>query len=142
LLTYPTTNTDTTLNTFLKQDGSIHLFSGSELLSRLRRATQSLGPDTLGFNHTQIGLHSARSGAAMAMYLARIPVVTIMLLGRWSSDTFLRYIRKQVKEFSSGVSSKMIQREDFFTVPTNQNNHKNPDLKSTKALQHKNGLYF
>jgi hypothetical protein len=53
----------------------------------------------------------------MAMYSAGIPVFTTMLLGRWSSNAFLRYIRKQVKEFSSGVSQKMITHEDFFTVP-------------------------
>jgi hypothetical protein len=53
----------------------------------------------------------------MAMYLAGVPVFTIMLLGRWSSDAFLRYIRKQVKEFSTGISQKMIHHEDFFTIP-------------------------
>jgi hypothetical protein len=52
------------------------------------------------------------------MYLAHIPVFTIMLLGCWSSDAFLRYIRKQVKEFSSGISAKMIMKEHFFTIPS------------------------
>jgi hypothetical protein len=60
----------------------------------------------------------------MAMYLAGIPVFTIMLLERWSSDAFLRYIRKQITEFSSGVSQKMITHEDFFriTLSTSKNN--------------------
>jgi hypothetical protein len=65
----------------------------------------------------------------MAMYLSGVPVFTIMLLGRWSSDAFLRYIRKQVQEFSSGVSSKMIQKEEFFTVPTDSTN-------TTKSSNH------
>jgi len=52
----------------------------------------------------------------MAMYLAGVPVFTIMLLGRWSSDAFLRYIRKEVQEFSNSVSSKMIRNENFFTI--------------------------
>jgi hypothetical protein len=30
----------------------------------------------------------------MVMYLAGVPVFTIMLLGFWSSDAFLWYIRK------------------------------------------------
>jgi len=67
----------------------------------LQRAAASLGSDSLGYTPDQIGLHSARSGAAMAMYLAGVPVFTIMLLGRWSSDAFLRYIRKEVQEFIS-----------------------------------------
>jgi hypothetical protein len=114
---YPNTSKDTTVNYFLLPNNKIHKFTGTELLKRLRLAATSVGPDILGFTAEQIGLHSARSGAAMAMYLARVPVFTIMLLGRWSSEAFLRYIRKQVKEFSRGISNSMIQNEDFFTIP-------------------------
>ncbi len=71
----------------------------------------------MGFTPEQIGLHSARSGAAMAMYLAGVPVYTIMLIGRWSSDAFLLYIRRQVQEFSKNVSKKMTSNESFFTIP-------------------------
>ncbi len=66
----------------------MHLFTGQELLKRLGLAATSFGPDILGSNADQIGLHSARSGAAMAMVLARVPVFTVILLGRWSSDAF------------------------------------------------------
>jgi hypothetical protein len=52
----------------------------------------------------------------MAMYLSVVPVFTFMLLGRWNSDAFLRYIRKQVKELSSGTSNMMIKTENFFTI--------------------------
>jgi hypothetical protein len=78
----------------------------------------------LGFDPNHLGLHSAQSGAAMAMHLAGVPVFTIMLLGCWSSNAFLRYIRKQVQEFSKGVSDKMISNERFFTIT------------STPALNH------
>lgn len=94
IIKYPTSNTDTTVNTFIFNDNKIHLFTGSELLKRLRLAATSIGPDVLGFTADQISLHSARSGAAMAMFLAGVPVFTIMLMGRWSSDAFLHYIRK------------------------------------------------
>jgi hypothetical protein len=53
----------------------------------------------------------------MAMYLAGVPVFTIMLLGCWASDAFLRYIRKEIQEFSNSVSSMMIQNNRFFTIP-------------------------
>ncbi len=110
------TNKDTTVNTFQLANRTIHKFSGKDLLSHLHRVVTSLGPDTLGCTPDQIGLHSARSGAAMAMYLAGVPVITIMLLGHWSSDAFLRYIRKEVQEFSSSVCSQMIIKENFFTL--------------------------
>jgi hypothetical protein len=55
----------------------------------------------------------------MAMYLAGVPVFTIMLIGLWSSDAFLRYISRQVLQFRAGVSKRMVSAEarDFFTVP-------------------------
>jgi hypothetical protein len=54
----------------------------------------------------------------MAMYLAGVLVSMIMLLGRWSSDAFMHYIRKQVKKFSIVIGSRMIQHENFFTIPS------------------------
>ena len=39
-----------------------------------------------------------------------------MLIGRWSSDAFLRYIRKQVEEFGSDVAKKMIKRSLYHHV--------------------------
>jgi hypothetical protein len=57
-----------------------------------------------------VDLHSLRASAAISMYLNDVPVVTIMLLGRWSSNAFLRYIRPQVQQFSRGVASKMMKR--------------------------------
>ena len=55
------------------------------------------------------------------MYLNGVPVYTIVLLGCWSSDAFLRYIRKQVESFGSGVSSKMIGTSCFLHVSRSTN---------------------
>jgi hypothetical protein len=113
---YESSSNNSQVNTFIFPDGTSHLFSGKELLTRIRLAASVIGKDSLGFSPEDLGLHSARSGAAMAMYLGGVPVFTIMLLGRWSSDAFLRYIRKQVQEFSSGVSKRMIKHENFYTI--------------------------
>jgi hypothetical protein len=139
--TYPNSSKNTTVNTYVLSDNSIILFQGTELLKRLRLAADSIGSDTLGSN--EIGLHSARSGAAMAMYLAGVPVFTIMLLGRWSSDAFLCYIRKQVKEFSRGVSNKIIQNESFFTIPSAFNDDpRTSNHPLNHALRNTHGLSF
>ena len=39
-----------------------------------------------------------------------------MLLGRWCSNAFLLYIRRQVQEFSAGVSADMVSQDTFFTI--------------------------
>jgi hypothetical protein len=82
----------------------------------LRQSLRTVDSEALNIKADECGLHSLRSSAAMAMYLNGIPVYTIMLLGRWSSDAFLRYIRKQVSEFSRGVARKMIQRPVYYHV--------------------------
>ena len=85
---------------------------------RIRWAVAAIGKATLGYGPEDVGTHSIRSGAAMAMFLADTPLFVIMLQGRWSSDAFLRYIRKQVKQFSVGLSAKMVRHEHFFTIPS------------------------
>jgi hypothetical protein len=55
----------------------------------------------------------------MEMYLAGVPVYTIMLIGRWPSDAFLRYICKQAEKFSKGVSKQMIKFRSFRMTPDN-----------------------
>ena len=71
----------------------------------------------LGFTGKDVGTHSVRSSLAMALYLAKRPISTIMLIGRWCSDAFLLYIRRQVQEFSTGISADMVSQERFFTIP-------------------------
>ena len=70
------------------------------LMTHLKYTVNNM--EGLGFTGEEVGTHSIRSSLAMALYLARRPVSTIMLLGRWSSDAFLLYIRRQVQEFFGG----------------------------------------
>jgi hypothetical protein len=114
----PGTTDDTPINAYWCQSsGKLQFFKADHILRRLRLAVDIMGKDKLGFTSAEVGLHSLRSGAAMSMYLQGIPVYVIMLLGRWSSDAFLRYIRRNVQEFSAGVSQKMIANPLFYTVP-------------------------
>jgi hypothetical protein len=98
---------------FRKDNGVMEDLHSKTALLMLRNFMKECG-DEFNIKAEEVGLHSMRSASAMAMYLNGIPVYTIMLLGRWSSDAFLRYIRKQVTEFSRNVSRKMIQRPIFY----------------------------
>jgi hypothetical protein len=91
--------------------------TSKQVLTALRAACTVVGSARLGFEPHEVGTHSLRSGAAMEMYLAGVPVYTIMLIGRWSSDAFLRYIRKQVEQFSQHVAKQMLTFRSFHTVP-------------------------
>ena len=94
----------------------LHVTS-KQRLTRICAVVTCIGKDTLGCSATDMGTHSLRSATAMAMYLAGVPVFTIMLIGHWSSDAFLCYIWRQAQEFSSGVSSRMLLTAAYFTIP-------------------------
>jgi hypothetical protein len=101
---------------FKGDDGRTRDFDSATALWMLRGFISSVDFKGLGLNPKRIRLHSLQLLAAMAMYLNGVPVYTIMLLGCWSSDAFLRYIRKQVESFGSGVLSKMIVTSRFLHV--------------------------
>jgi hypothetical protein len=109
-------NKDTFVYTYADARGKHMSLTSTSALAHLRDFISTVD-DSYGLAPKDVGLHSIRSSAAMGMYLNGIPVYTIMLLGRWSSDAFLRYIRKQVTEFSNNVSKKMTQNSTYHHLP-------------------------
>jgi hypothetical protein len=79
----------------------------------LKDGVIEIGETKLGIHRSEVGTHSVQSGAAMAIYLAGVPIFSIMLIGRWLSLAFLKYIQKQVQEFSFGISLKLIEVQSF-----------------------------
>jgi hypothetical protein len=122
---YPNMTENPEVNTFHFAGKSTNI-QGSKALSFLRVAIFSIRRNKLGFGPEDVGLHSLWSIAVMAMYLGIVPVFTIILIGRWSSDAFLHYIRRQVQEFSSGVATGMVLQTEFFTIPLPRKSWKTP----------------
>ena len=115
ILSYKKGNKNSPIN-LVMINSKLHEITGTEVFHRIREIVSSFGKDNLGFSASEVGTHSIRSSTAMQLFLNKIPTYQIMLLGRWSSDAFLKYIRRQVQEFSSGLSRSMIDKE-FFTIP-------------------------
>ena len=110
-----------------------HYISSTEMFRHLRHTVDNMGG--LGFSGIDVGTHSIRSSLAMALYLAKRPVSTIMLLGKCCSDAFLLYIRRQVQEFSTGVSADMISHQHFFTIPVLENTDRlDPRTRNTHSF--------
>ena len=100
-----------------EKNHKIEHFTSTEMVVAMRDAVCAIREDKLGFKAEQVGTHFQRSGAAMAMYLGECPVYTTMMIGRWSSDAFLRYIRKQVEQFSHNASCRMIHFQFHRHIP-------------------------
>jgi hypothetical protein len=122
ILGYDKTTVKTTVNTFFDTTtGKLGWITAKQSRECLRSTVRIIGQHKLGIDLNRVGTHSLRTSCAMLMYLAKTRTATIMLLGRWKSDAFLLYLRKQVKEFTSGVSDMMVhQAPTFYTVPTPQ----------------------
>jgi hypothetical protein len=97
-------------------DQGVTLVTAQQILQHLRAAALQYGEPRLGFPISKVGTHSIRAGAATAMFLAGVPAETIQLIGRWRSQTFLRYIRIQVQQLTRGVAENMTTNPNFFTI--------------------------
>ena len=113
---YPGSSQQTPISTVLNH-GIIKHITSDHIIDALRNVVGAIGEEKLGFQKEDVGTHSIRSGEAMAMYLGECPVFMIMLIGCWSSDAFLRYIRKQVMEFSQNMAKKMLSCQNFRHIP-------------------------
>ena len=79
----------------------------------LSSGTLSFGKEILGFSHKEAGTHSIRSGFAMELYMAKVYPKTIMIMGRWSSSAFLRYIHIHVSDLNKVISTLMTNNHAF-----------------------------
>ena len=110
------------------------LIIAEEVFRQIKTVVKTFGKANLGFNESEVGTHSLRSSTVMQLFLNGIPTYQIMLLGRWCSDAFLKYIRRQIQELSSGLSETMINKE-FFTIPeVEQVNTSDPRTRYTASF--------
>ena len=114
----PSSSDNSEVCLFLDSRNKLHLFQSSHVRSKLRAIITVIGKEILGFDKDDIGLHSIRSGGAMAMFLAGVSVIVIQRVGRWSSEAFLEYIRDQVESFTLDVSKNMLRFEEFLNLNT------------------------
>ena len=114
---YPGSSQDFPIST-VRVNGHFKKVTSTHMINALRDAVgASIGEVKLGIKKEDVGIHSIGSGAAMAMYLGECPVFMIILIGCWSSDAFLRYIRKQVLKFSQNVAKRMLSCQNFRHIP-------------------------
>jgi len=112
--TIPLCTADTTVCSYLDNitDKAREIYSSHARIV-IKGIVEIMGEKVLGFTKEEVGLHSIRSGGAMAMFLSGVSEIIIQRVGRWESFAFLDYIREQVENFTFGVSGKMLQSENF-----------------------------
>ena len=92
--------------------------SSSQVLQLLRESCKFHdGENKYGIGASDLGTRSIRSGAAMALALqGTTSDQKIMMLGRWKSTAFLKYIRPQVLEWAGDAAQQMSKTKSFLDV--------------------------
>ena len=110
--TVPGATTDTIVCSY-SEKGKIKQLHSSHARLKIRGIVELIGEKALGVTKDDVGLHSVRSGGAMAMFLSGISGIIIQRIDRWESFAFLDYIREQVEDSTQDVLKKMLQVENF-----------------------------
>ena len=138
--TVPNANPDTPINTICVNSKTTSAITQQFLRNQLRLScTIGGGKPTFGFDASEIGTRSIRSGAAMALFLMDHHPHKIMILGRWLSDAFLDYIRPQVLEWTNNMSSDMIRFNSFIDVSGRLDRATNASWQPTPSKFNGNG---
>jgi hypothetical protein len=105
VLGYKHTTLKSQVNTFLNPTThKLVYITSAQTRAFLKWTVAKMGANTLGIPISRVGTHSVRTSCAMLLYMAKVQTAAIMLLGRWKSNAFLLYLRRQVKEFTQGLS--------------------------------------
>jgi hypothetical protein len=95
--------------------GNKPLLITNSYIQKLLRTTCTTfrGKATFGL---KLAIAQIRLEATMHLFLQDVSTAKIMILGRWSSDAFLVYIRPQVLEQTNNMSKEMIHFNKFLDV--------------------------
>ena len=111
LATLPPT---TPLCSYHASNGSLQRVQSDHIVKAVRLSVQATGLD--GHAPERIGSHSLRASGAMALKLNGYDEVLIQKLGRWSSNTYLRYIHSQIGALTANVAAAMATPLRFHNV--------------------------
>jgi hypothetical protein len=78
-----------------------------DITDALRAAARITG-DELGVRPEDISARSLRAGGAMALLCAQVDSDLIKLLGRWQSDTMMRYLHVQARPVMRNFAARML----------------------------------
>jgi len=106
ILNYPGGSINLPVNTMLIKS-QLTLLTSKEVILHIRATVDVLGVEQMGFGPKEVGIHSIRSSFAMFLYIQFVRTDKIMLQGRWKSDAFLTYVRKQ-ERFKCKYSDEII----------------------------------
>jgi len=106
----------TGLGTYTNEFGYVLRVQASEIRAMIHEGALGDGLESCGYDLTRVGSHSLRSGGATHLKLCGYDNDMIKKLGRWSSNTYLRYIQSQIGNLTHGIATQMAKILRFHNV--------------------------
>ena len=98
------------------KDGDWIPVESRHIIAAVRAKAKNLKLKPQAIGHDLVGAHSLRAGGAMVLKLHGYDDTNIMIMGRWTSLTFLQYIHNQIAHFLKYISQKMSMPLPFLNV--------------------------
>jgi hypothetical protein len=110
--------TNTALRTFRTATGTSQV-TGWEILETVCQGARWDNRHLAGYDYTHIGTHSLHSRGATRLCLEGFNKDVIRLMGRWSSNTYLKYIQPQIAQLAAGAAAQMALPQRYQRVDPN-----------------------
>ena len=101
------TNDTTQLNTYYF-NGRVGFVRNTDINNKLKSTVTTMGKDDLGIESNEVGTHSLRASFALMLALMGEPDSRIMILGRWKSEAFKKYIERQIVRVRDTTASRAL----------------------------------
>ena len=106
----------TGLGTYYDTQGHLCRVKANEVRATVLAGAEGDQLESRGYDLDRIGSHSLRSGGATHLKLCGYDETTIKKLGRWSGNTYLRYIQNQIGDLTQGIATQMARILRFHNV--------------------------
>ena len=87
----------------------------TDITAAIRAVVHAAGP-TIGFTTQDISARHLQAGGATSFLTARVDLDTIRIIGRWCSNTILRYHHTTLKRFTEGLAVRIFQYGNYALI--------------------------
>ena len=98
----------------IPQRAETFIVSKENVEGKLKAAVLTVGEDKLGIKVRDTGCHSIRATFATILQLSNEKETKIQHHGRWQSDCFETYMRRNVANDNNAISKSLPSKEGFF----------------------------
>ena len=104
-------------------------------IKTLSSGTLSFVQELIRFSHKELVTHSLQSGFSMKIFLSRVYLETILIIGIWSRNYFLWYTYIQAIDPRKDISDLIYGEKTLYTIPKSEVVYYTPVQSRTQSCR-------